>query len=201
MTFQTLVRVNLGRLIPSRKPGQYLSNLSTTGTYLTAKSFRLSLEFKRSAYTTAWVEYPNIERLCKEIGANATSYDPDGNPHFTLPVIRDASTNAVVSDSIEIARYLDQTHPSMPLLLPVGSYAMRYAFQDAFASTLDAISPVILLVRCAVLNITSHQYFRRTREATGKRFGTYFSSRKIMGCILAESGRRVWESRRMTWKE
>jgi hypothetical protein len=145
ITLQALLRVNLGRLIPG-KPGQYLSNPSTAGTYLTATSFGLSLKLKRLPYTTVRPEHPNIERLCKKIGANATSYNSDRNPHFTGPVIRDASTNTVVSDSIEIARYLDQTYP-------------------------------------------------------WKGFRTYFSSQKIKGCILAESGRRVWESRRMTWKE
>ena len=63
---------------------------------------RYALNIKGLPYTTQWVEYPDIERVCKQIGASPAEKKPD-NPsqdHYTLPVIQDPNTGRVVSDSM-----------------------------------------------------------------------------------------------------
>ncbi|KAK0229539.1 hypothetical protein EDD85DRAFT_957296 [Armillaria nabsnona] len=61
-------------------------------------------------YQTVYVELPAVEALAKKIGASPTSTKPDAvSPFYTIPIIQDDSTGAVVSD---LAGYLDKTYPS-----------------------------------------------------------------------------------------
>ncbi|TFY64395.1 hypothetical protein EVG20_g5963 [Dentipellis fragilis] len=83
---------------------------------------RLVLNAKGIPYQTVWVEYPNIAGLCKRIGAEHTEMRPNG-PHYTLPVVQDPNTGAIVSDSFKIAQYLDKTYPDTIRLVPDGTAA------------------------------------------------------------------------------
>jgi len=124
---------------------------------------RFALNIKGLPYRTVWVEYPDIEPLCKKIGAAKTN---SLSAAYTLPVIHDPAHNAVVSDSIEIARYLDKTYPDTIPLFPRGSQALQAAFQSAHESTVaQAMYLIMLPLSCAQLNPASEAYFRRTREA------------------------------------
>ncbi|PSR72266.1 hypothetical protein PHLCEN_2v11858 [Hermanssonia centrifuga] len=91
---------------------------------------RYSLNYKGLPYRTEWVEYPDIEVLCIRIGAPPTS-TKHGRPRYTLPVIYDPSTNSVISDSVDIAKYLDETYPDTPKLLPAGTEAFQAMFLDS----------------------------------------------------------------------
>ncbi|KII86910.1 hypothetical protein PLICRDRAFT_43593 [Plicaturopsis crispa FD-325 SS-3] len=146
--------------IPSTNP----KNASSPNTW----KVRYALNYKGIPYRTVWVEYPEIESLCTRIGAPPTSVNDNGHPSYTLPVINDHSTGAVVSDSIKIATYLDETYPTTPALFPAGSRALQHAFQDAFAPVLSAWLHVGIAATCAHFHPHSEEYFRRTREA---RFG------------------------------
>jgi len=124
------------------------------------------LNIKGLPYRTVWVEYPDIEPLCKKIGAAPTH---SVAAPYTLPVIHDPAHNAVVSDSIEIARYLDRTYPDTIPLLPNGSRALQEAFQIAHTKTAMEASYLIMLpLSCVKLNPVSEAYFRKSREG---RFG------------------------------
>jgi len=123
---------------------------------------RLALSVKGLQYKTVWVEYPDIESICKKIGAKPTSIEA---PCYTLPVIYDPSTNTVISNSIHIARYLDATYPSATSLFPPGSDALQEAFEIAYHHTLQSLRPIMLPLSCAKLAPVSEAYFRRTREA------------------------------------
>lgn len=112
-----------------------------------------------------WIEYPDIEALYKKIGAAPTSNEA---PYYTLPVIQDKSTGAVISDGPLIVEYLDKQYPDTPALFPPGTMALQAGFIAAHA---NAISPVRQFVIPRVnsrLNPRSKEYFRRTRE---QRFG------------------------------
>ena len=61
-----------------------------------------------------WVEFPDTAPRMKEIGARATRYD--GRDIYTLPVLHDPNTGALVSDSFDIAMYLDKTYPEKPVI-------------------------------------------------------------------------------------
>ncbi|KAK0237554.1 hypothetical protein EDD85DRAFT_789711 [Armillaria nabsnona] len=84
-------------------------------------------------YQTVYVELPDIEALAKKTGASPTSTKPDGvSPFYTIPIIQDGSTGAVVSDSAAIAAYLDKTYPSSePMLILTGTITLQLAFADA----------------------------------------------------------------------
>lgn len=125
--------------------------------------FRFALNVKGLAYKTIWLEYLDIETTCKKIGAAKTNSSAIA---YTLPIIHDPAHDAVVSDSIEIARYLDKTYPETSTLFPPGSYALQEAFQVAHEKTAaEAMYLIMLPLSHAKLNTVSQAYFRRTREA------------------------------------
>ncbi|KZP11390.1 hypothetical protein FIBSPDRAFT_871674 [Athelia psychrophila] len=124
---------------------------------------RFALNIKGLPYRTVWVEYPDIEPLCKKIGAAKTN---SAAAAYTLPVIHDPAHNAVVSDSIEIARYLDKTYPDTTPLFPCGSQALQAAFQSAHQSAVVQATYLLMIPpSCAKLNPASEPFFRRAREA------------------------------------
>ncbi|KAH8090982.1 hypothetical protein BXZ70DRAFT_487680 [Cristinia sonorae] len=131
---------------------------------------RFALNFKGLKYKTEWVEYPDIEAVCKKIGAGPTTTKSDGvTPHYTLPVLYDPSTKAVVPDSTAIADYLDKTFPDTARLFPPGTRALYNSFADEFE--LAVMTPLFLLsvlATCRNLNQRSFEYFKKTRtEAYG----------------------------------
>ncbi|KAK0193041.1 hypothetical protein F5146DRAFT_1000135 [Armillaria mellea] len=103
------------------------------GTMITWRT-RYCLNLKNLPYKTVCVEIPDVGALAKKIGAAPTSIWPDGSPKYTIPIIQDHSTGAVISDSPAIAAYLDKTYSSGPVLIPTGTMA----FQLAFADTVEA---------------------------------------------------------------
>ncbi|KAJ7704786.1 hypothetical protein B0H17DRAFT_1038560 [Mycena rosella] len=127
---------------------------------------RYALNFKGLAYKTIWLEYPDIEPLSRELGAAPTRNKPDGRPHYTLPMIHDPSTGAVVSDSTKIAEYLDATYPDTPRLMPAGTVGLHHSFEDAGYPLLAPLYPFGLPASNARLNPVSEAYFRSTREET-----------------------------------
>lgn len=127
---------------------------------------RYVLNFKKIPYQTVWVEYPDIKPEMKKIGAEPTSRLPDGNDLYTLPVIQDPNTGAVVSESYRIAEYLEKTYPDSPKLFPAGSAGLQAAFCMVWNETLWDVFPKLLLrMSHDLLNPVSQQYFRATREA------------------------------------
>lgn len=148
---------------------------------------RYALNVKGLPHKSVWVEYPDIEPLCKKIGAAPGGKQPGtGAPLYTLPVIFDPNTNAVVSDSAVIVAYLDKTYPSTPALLPAGTDALHEAFQYAFGQAVSpgpgAIFKLLFPATAHVLNPPSEEYFRRTRKAWG------FELEKLKG----ETYREAW---------
>jgi glutathione S-transferase len=73
--------------------------------------------------------------MLKKLGAAPTSVKPDGNPFYTVPVISDSIRKTgsgeptIVSDSWNIAIYLEETYPK-PALFPPGSRALQALFQE-----------------------------------------------------------------------
>ncbi|KAK0237618.1 hypothetical protein EDD85DRAFT_1022854 [Armillaria nabsnona] len=87
------------------------------------------LNLKNLPYQTVYVEIPDVKALAKKIGAAPTSMWPDESPKYTIPIIQDHSTGAVISDSPAIAAYLNKTYPSSgPVLIPSGTLALQLAF-------------------------------------------------------------------------
>jgi len=135
---------------------------------------RYCLNYKGLPYRTEWVEYPDIEALCLKIGAAPGGFKDDGvTPEFTLPVIYDPTTNRAISESFEIAVYLDVTYPSTPRVIPPGMQGLQFAFLR-YAS--NRIGPHLwpFVLHAVFLKLPpgrSQEFYRRTREESegGKR--------------------------------
>ncbi|KZS96341.1 hypothetical protein SISNIDRAFT_438083 [Sistotremastrum niveocremeum HHB9708] len=137
---------------------------------------RFALNFKGLPYTTVWVEYPDIEPTMKKIGAKPTAKNPDGSDQYTVPVIVDPNhpvdgSPVVISDSDDIATYLDEKYPELPTLFPAGTKALQTIYAQNFMEKVF-YPPVMILLGEAlpVFNPPSQKYFRETREkAFGKK--------------------------------
>ncbi|KAM5540998.1 hypothetical protein V8D89_005309 [Ganoderma adspersum] len=129
---------------------------------------RFSLNIKGIPYKTVWVEYPDIEPLCKQIGASAVEKRRDGSPLYTLPVIHDPNTGETIVDSAAIARYLDKIYPDTPQLIPPQVDALVAAFEDAFWSVFPGpiydFGYIICPAVYGMLREGSRPFFRRTRD-------------------------------------
>jgi glutathione S-transferase len=94
------------------------------------------LNYKHIPYRTVWVEYPDIEHLCKAIGAAPTSGG------YTLPVLRDPNTGTVVSDSWAIAKHLDAHFLDRVVIAP-GTDGLQHAFQALVWNTIHKVRRVM----------------------------------------------------------
>lgn len=122
------------------------------------------MNYKGIPYKTEWVEYPEIENKLKSIGGKPTSKKKDGRDHYTLPVIHDSKTGKVITDSKDIARYLDEIYPDTPLLFPPGTNAAIELQNTLFMDAFKTIFPLMIQESHANLNPASEPYFRSTRE-------------------------------------
>ncbi|KAI0058410.1 hypothetical protein BV25DRAFT_1234264 [Artomyces pyxidatus] len=124
---------------------------------------RYALHIKGIAYRTVWLEYPDIEQAMKKLGAQPTD-TRDGEPLYTLPVIHDPATGAIVADSLPITLYLDEKYPDTLQLLPPASRALQIAFINTYVgAVLMAPMSLVLEGSAKQLNPRSEEYFRRTR--------------------------------------
>jgi len=150
--------------IPSTNPGSAWSP-NTLKT-------RYTLDFKGLPYKTEWVEFPDIEPLCKKLGIPPTSKKDDGSDRYTLPAIHDPSTGANIADSVLIAEYLDKTYPDTPNVFPNNTLPLQVAFVEAFRGQIIPLFNFIIPTSCLKLNAPSEQYYRPLREKwAGKPIG------------------------------
>ncbi|KIY95234.1 hypothetical protein MNEG_12729 [Monoraphidium neglectum] len=95
------------------QPRSYAPNPSKT---------RLALSFKRVPFTTKWVDILDIPATRKALNCAAVRKLDDGSDYYTLPMLQDPASGAVVGDSFDIANYLEQQFPdSGGCLFPKGS--------------------------------------------------------------------------------
>jgi len=132
-------------------------------------------------YKTVWVEYPDIEKLSKEIGSEPTGNRKDGSPYYSLPTIQDPNTNTVVSDSYRIAEYLEKTYPDSPKLFPEGSEGLQAAFHDMVNKTIYSGFPLEMMKLVHnILLPRSQEYFQRAMEETfGKKLAEFSDGSEV----------------------
>ena len=147
------------------------------------------MNYKGLKYRTEWVEFPDIEDVCKKIGAAPTGTKPnDGvTPHYTVPVLYDPSTKVAISDTTNIADYLDKTYPDTPALFPPGTRGLHAAFFPAFHAAVGMpIVRLSVLPTFLYLGDKSLEYFRRTREA-------WFGKKLEEICPKGEVHEKTWK--------
>lgn len=79
-----------------------------------------------------------MQQVLPREGIPAASKKEDGTPFYTVPAIHDLSTGVKMSDSWEIARYLDKTYPDTHRLFPDGTVPLQRAFTDSFRPHFNA---------------------------------------------------------------
>lgn len=72
--------------------------------------------------------------LAKKIGARATDTEEDGTPYYCVPIIYDPNTDTVVSDSFDIAIYLEKQYPNTRTLIPKGTEVLQAVYVDLIPS-------------------------------------------------------------------
>ncbi|THH30524.1 hypothetical protein EUX98_g3658 [Antrodiella citrinella] len=158
---------------------------------LTVK-FRFALNLKGLRYRTEWVEWADIETVCKEIGAPPTSTKKDGSPRYTLPVIYDPSTKTIISNSPKIADYLDATYPDTQPLFPPGTRGLQAAFRAAFTSGItsqlnDPLWSLTVLPECLNLSDRNSKVFRVAKEAeAGKKLEQVAPEGEVREAVLQQ---------------
>lgn len=123
---------------------------------------RFTLNYKGIPYRTEWVEYDDIEKLCRKLGVQSP---PGGFSLYTLPTIYDPTTDKAVTDSLQIALYLDKTYPDTPRVVPEGTETLQAAFQaswDKIAAT--AAVPLVLGGIYRRMSPVSSESFRAKTE-------------------------------------
>ncbi|KAH8647339.1 hypothetical protein BX600DRAFT_420429 [Xylariales sp. PMI_506] len=105
---------------------------------------RYALNFKGANYKTEWVELPDVTRTRKDLGAAPCRFWADGEPFYTLPLVKNPANGEVVGDTFDIAIYLDKLYPEGPALIPPRSTA---AFR-AFNAQVDAVFTYTALLWC-----------------------------------------------------
>jgi glutathione S-transferase len=73
---------------------------------------RLALSFKRVPFETIWVDILDIPAVRRGLACPAVRKLDDGSDFFTLPMLRDPATGAVIGDSFDIANYLEEKFPA-----------------------------------------------------------------------------------------
>ncbi|PIL31349.1 hypothetical protein GSI_06047 [Ganoderma sinense ZZ0214-1] len=127
---------------------------------------KFTLEYKRLPYKTVFVEFPDIARVSREIGASPTGTWPDGSPKYTVPAIYDPSTKTAVADSMVIARYLDATYPDTPRAIPEGTEAFHETTMVAIRTVIGPHSgPLVMTLVPPLLSPDSGAYYSARVES------------------------------------
>ncbi|KAG1864014.1 hypothetical protein C8R48DRAFT_602270 [Suillus tomentosus] len=123
---------------------------------------RFVLSYKDLPFVTLWVEYSDIPIAMKAIGAKPNKR-PDGSDVYTVPVLSDPNTGALITDSLEIASYLDKTYPEK-LVFPNNSEPLIRAFDSAISSLLRPAVKFIYARCTEILSPASAEFFTKARS-------------------------------------
>ncbi|KAE9402590.1 hypothetical protein BT96DRAFT_1017539 [Gymnopus androsaceus JB14] len=96
----------------------------------------------------------------RELGVKPTAAKLNGDPEYTLPIIIDDSNGVALSESVDIAEYLDKTYLDTSRLLPEGSHALQAAFRDVFYPKVTAWFPFIVPTVAGFVNPATEVFFR-----------------------------------------
>ena len=88
--------------------------------------------------------------------------DGSGTPFWTLPIIHDSESGQYISNSFDIALFLDQKFPDKPLLFPSGTKNAVQLFDTYFME--KVLGPICFAPSCDRIDAKSQLYFRKTRE-------------------------------------
>lgn len=120
------------------------------------------MSYKGLPFVTVWIEYSEIATVLKSIGAKQNRR-PDGSAVYTVPVLSDPNTGSLITDSLEIASYLEKTYPEKPIF-PYNSEALIRAFDYAYMSLRMPAIKFILGRSAEILSPDSAKFFMEARS-------------------------------------
>ena len=132
----------------------------------------------------------DIEPTLKSLGAAPTGKKPNGDGLYTVPTLHDSSTGRVISDSINIAQYLDEVYPDSPVLIPPELKAATYLFDAWWTENIRSKTMPLVILRTFEemgLEPRTKVWFRETRE-------------KLFGSKLEDIAPLGSENRAERWK-
>lgn len=120
---------------------------------------RYVLDLKKLSYKTVYLEFSELKSVLQRVGGQ-----PGGFVSLTVPAIVDNATGSAVSDSYQIAEYLDKQYPDTPKAFPSGSEALQAAFYDRFNLARPPVAPIFYGRIPNILNQGSIGWYRDTHE-------------------------------------
>ncbi|KAI0154517.1 hypothetical protein GGR57DRAFT_104981 [Xylariaceae sp. FL1272] len=91
---------------------------------------RYALNYKNIPYRTQFVDFPEIPTVRQALGVKTTDTYIDGSTRYTLPMLKDESTGALLGETWDIAVYLEKQYPEGPSLFPNGSIGLIRKFDE-----------------------------------------------------------------------
>ncbi|KAF9525036.1 hypothetical protein CPB83DRAFT_838416 [Crepidotus variabilis] len=124
-----------------------------------------SLKYKGLPFERKLIELADVMPLGEKLGFPKTMW-PTGAVN-TFPVIEDPNTGAKVSDSFDIAEYLDKTYAdaARPLLVPQGTRTLQKAFLAAIWADQMPLFRFIVPLLHPKTTAYSSDYYVTSREA------------------------------------
>ncbi|KAL0057225.1 hypothetical protein AAF712_016142 [Marasmius tenuissimus] len=113
------------------------ANSSTTGSF--------ALNYKKIPFTVVNLSLDSLELTAKSVGAAPTTTKADGTPKYTVPFIHDHNSSKTVSDSLDVAKYLDKAYPDSPKLFTEGSEKVQEDLINALTQAVGPIFPIVML--------------------------------------------------------
>ncbi|KAG2363829.1 hypothetical protein BDR07DRAFT_1281331 [Suillus spraguei] len=123
---------------------------------------RFVMSYKDLPFVTIWVEYSDISIAMKAIGAKPQKRS-DGSDVCTVPVLSDPNTGVLISDSLEIASYLEKTYPEKPIF-PNNSETLIRAFDSAHFSLIRPALNSLFARTAEVLSPPNAKFFIKVRS-------------------------------------
>ncbi|KAF7302402.1 Glutathione transferase fungal specific class A [Mycena chlorophos] len=125
---------------------------------------RYSLNYKGLAFETVWVDLSELEELYKKFGAKPTA--ASGPAQHTVPFIHDTTNDIAVSNSLDIALYLDGAYPDAPRVIPAGTFALHASLSDAYSAAVSGpLAAFNFPAGFPHLRLPSQEYFARSGRA------------------------------------
>ncbi|KAH8835008.1 hypothetical protein DL96DRAFT_1808931 [Flagelloscypha sp. PMI_526] len=121
------------------------------------------LNLKDIEFVTVWVKPLRVRSLVKKLGAKPIGKLPNGSDWYTVPVIQDTTTGAIVSESFDIACYLDEKFPDKGPILVHDVEADRLLYhklQDYIFKDMSAFGLNQTYARFAVGDLEQAEAFR-----------------------------------------
>jgi len=125
---------------------------------------RYALNIKNLEFDTIWLEIHEIEPTLAKLGAKPTATKPDGTPWYTLPTIYDPATDQYISNSRDIAEYLDKQYPTTQKLVLDPAFETEWE-GVILANVVKNLPPSRFMVLHNRASAQAAQHIRRIREA------------------------------------